>query len=135
MIDEGISQATTPAGVCVPASRERARPGETTAGLLNGLARDVTLLVRQEAALVRAEVSEKIEQARNGISAVATGSIVTHAGLLFLLLAAVLGLDQQLRRPWLSALIVGGVVTLIGLVLRGRGKRSLSATHLAPERG
>ena len=35
---------------------------------------------------------------------------------------------------WLAALVVGGVVALIGLLVVRKGQGDLSATRLAPER-
>jgi hypothetical protein len=108
--------------------------GESTVGLLSGLAHDVTTLVKQEAALVRAELGEKVEQAKAGMAETASGAFVAFAGFLFVLLAGVLALDEVLNRPWLSALVVGGAVLLVGLFLLARGKSNLKATNLVPER-
>jgi hypothetical protein len=36
--------------------------------------------------------------------------------------------------PWLAALIVGGAVTLIGIILVSMGKSKLSAKNLQPNR-
>jgi uncharacterized membrane protein len=36
--------------------------------------------------------------------------------------------------PWLAALIVGGVVTLIGVILVAMGKSRLNARNLQPTR-
>ena len=112
----------------------RPRRFESTTGLISGLARDVTTLIRQEATLVRVELAEKVELARAGITAITSGALVTFAGGMFLLLAGMLALDEVLQRPWLSALVVGGVVMLIGLILLGRGRSNLAARNLVPER-
>jgi hypothetical protein len=113
--------------------RQRAR-GESTVGLLSGLAHDVTTLVKQEAALVRAEVGEKVEQAKAGVAETATGALVAYSGFLFLLLAGVLALNEWIEQGWLAALIVGGVVLLVGLILLARGRSNLKTTNLVPER-
>lgn len=113
--------------------RDRLR-GETTVGLLSGLAHDVSTLVKQEAALLRAELAEKVDQAKAGLSETMSGALVAFAGFLFVLLAGVLALDEVLQRPWLSAAIVGGVVLLVGLMLLARGKSNLTTTSLVPER-
>jgi hypothetical protein len=114
-------------------SRHRAR-GESTVGLLSGLAHDVTTLVKQEAALVRAEVGEKVEQAKAGVAETATGALVAYSGFLFLLLAGVLALNEWIEQGWLAALIVGGVVLLVGLILLARGRSTLKTTNIFPER-
>lgn len=120
--------------VPVARMREPRRRDESTVGLLSGLAHDVTALVKQEAALLRAELTEKVEQAKAGLVEAASGAFVTFAGFLFVLLAGVLALDEVVNRPWLSALIVGGLVLLVGLFLLARGKSNLKATNLVPER-
>ncbi len=55
------------------------------------------------------------------------------AGLLFLLVAATITLANVVA-PWLSALIVGLVVTAIGVALLAKGRSSISSTNLVPER-
>jgi len=39
-----------------------------------------------------------------------------------------------MMEPWLAALIVGGVVTVIGIILVSMGKSKLSARNLQPNR-
>lgn len=107
---------------------------ESVLGLVGGMARDLGTLVRQEATLLRVELGEKLDVLKAGLASVATGGLVTFAGLIFLILAAVLVLDEALDSPWLSTLIVGGIVTIIGLALLGRGRSKLSASSMVPER-
>lgn len=135
---------TGPATATAERERLRARRGHvdlrheshesSVPGLLRGLARDTVDLVRQEAALARSELGEKVEQLRSGAIELGSGALVLHAGILVLLAAAVFGLDEVLDRPWLSALIVGGVVTLVGLLLLGRGRSNVKAQNLTLER-
>ena len=54
-------------------------------------------------------------------------------GLLFLLVAATIAL-ANIVAPWLAALIVGLVVTAIGVALLAKGRSSISSTNLVPER-
>lgn len=125
----------------VPRSRATLNPPErgpahheTTGKLITSLARDAGQLLRQEVELARAELGEKVDQVRKASGEVAGGAAIAHAGLLFLLLAAFLGLDLVVQEPWLSALIVGGVVTLIGLALLAAARRNLKATSLKLEK-
>ena len=46
----------------------------------------------------------------------------------------VYGLTEAGLERWLAALIVGGVVAVIGFVLVRKGQSDLAATRLAPER-
>jgi hypothetical protein len=126
---------TTTTGTNAPGDEHsRPRRGEPFLGLVSGLAHDVTTLIRQEGMLVRVELTEKLETARAGVQGVLSGALVTFAGAMFLILAGVLGLDTQLQRPWLSCLIVGGIVTIIGAMVLARGKSNLTARNLMPER-
>lgn len=121
---------TTRAPVRAPAESD----AHTTIGLISSLARDSVTLIRQEAELARAEVSEKVDDARSGITELAAGALVAYAGVTFLLLAAVLGLDLWIDEPWISAAIIGGVVTVVGLALLASARRNLKVDNLAPRR-
>jgi len=61
------------------------------------------------------------------------GALILHAGFLVLLAAAVLGLSIVVP-PWAAALIVGGVVFLIGLAVVFKGRRDIKADKLVPDR-
>lgn len=112
--------------------------------LLSELSRKTTLLMRKEAELAKAEMSEKIDQVLSGAGAVAIGGAVLFAGLLVLLDAAVYGLAELLEPwteqypwlsyPWLSSLIVAAVVLIIGYALLKKGQSNLRARNLTPRR-
>lgn len=101
--------------------------------LLSELARDTAALVRDEVRLARAELSEKVPQAGAGAAYLAAGGGVAFAGLLFLLAAAAIALANVVA-PWLSALIVGLVVVVIGAALLAKGRSNIRSTNLVPER-
>lgn len=100
--------------------------------LMRELANDVTSLFTKEVALAKSEVSHSLTNAKAGIFGVAGGGAVLQAGFLFLLLAGVLGLGT-IMELWLAALIVGGVVTLIGFTMMQAGKKKLEASSLKPQ--
>src|SRR5690606_40799388 len=60
-------------------------------------------------------------------------SDVCSSDLGFLLLSAVYALSLVVQ-PWLAALIVGGVVSLVGIVLLLKAKKSLDPKAMVPER-
>jgi hypothetical protein len=111
-----------------PERRER-----SVASLLSDLARDFSLLIRQEVALAKAEASEKVGQLGMGVGLIAAGGFVAFAGLIVLMFAGVYALSLVME-PWQAALVVGGVVTLLGLILVFVGKSKLSADKLTPQR-
>lgn len=105
--------------------------------LLSTVMQEVSSLVRNEAALAKTEMSEKTNQAMAGIASIAIAGAVLLGGFLTLLAAAVFLLNEVLpadTTPWLSALIVGGVVTVIGIVMLNAGKKKLQARNLMPNR-
>jgi hypothetical protein len=101
--------------------------------LLADLVNEATRLIQQEAALFRAELSEKLGYLGRGVTAFGAGALVAFSGWLVLLAAAVLGLATTMA-AWLAALIVGVVVSTIGAVLLFVGKRRMDLDTLMPER-
>jgi hypothetical protein len=101
--------------------------------LISDLTRDITTLFRQEISLVKTEMSEKVGQAESGATMLVVGGAVAYAGLLFLLIAAVLGLSLYME-PWLAALIVAAAALIIGLMMVAKGKSNLKARNLMPEK-
>jgi xanthine/uracil permease len=102
--------------------------------LFSDLSRETTTLVRQEVQLAKAELTQSATEAARGIGMLVAGGAVAYAGLLFLLLAIVFGLIEAGWDPWLSALVVGLVVVVIGAVLVLRARESLKPANLAPRR-
>jgi putative superfamily III holin-X len=115
--------------------RGAARPktDRSMAGLLADLADQIGSLFRQEVALLKAELQEKLGLIGQGVGAVAIGALMVFSGWLALLAAAVLGLAVVVA-PWLAALIVGLVVLGLGGALLYFGKSRLDARSLAMRR-
>src|SRR6202140_3764815 len=100
----------------------RAKADRSITALLSDLASETILLIRQEVALLKAELREKFSRVGQGAVAVGAGALIAFSGWLVLLAAAVLGL-ATVQPPWLAALIVALVVLAIGGVLILIGKR------------
>ncbi|KAB7628321.1 phage holin family protein [Alkalilimnicola sp. S0819] len=116
-----------------PGAGSRPESERSVTALFRELANEVTTLVRKEVELARVETGEKVSQASQGVGALAAGALIAFAGVLVLLDAAVYALSQ-VWQPWLSALVVGAVVAVIGLILLSRGRSRLKARNLMPER-
>ena len=113
------------------------RADRSIASLLGDLSRETVDLVRQEAALARAEVKQTIVTTRTALTSMAGGAVVALGGFIVLLLAVVNGLAMFLppeMAPWLAPLIVGGVVMLIGWLMLKGGSSKLDAEHMKPQR-
>jgi hypothetical protein len=111
----------------------RGRFGRPVTALLADLAGETSTLVRQEIALFKAELSEKLTRTGVGAGALAAGGVIAFSGWLALLAAAILGLSNVLS-PWLSALIIGVIVIALGAGLALFGKSRLKADALVPQR-
>src|SRR3712207_6319047 len=85
-------------------------------GLIKSLADDVTRLFSQEIALAKSEVASAVNHIKAGVLSLAIGLGILFAGFIVLLFAAVAALSLVVA-PWLAALIVGGIVAVIGLAL------------------
>jgi len=99
--------------------------------------RETSTLVHDEVELARVEVSEKIDKAGTAIAVIATAAAFLFAGFLILLLAAVNALAILLPEDmaaWLSPLIVGVVVLVVGLIALSKGRADLRVRNLKPER-
>src|SRR5215470_12961530 len=111
----------------------RPKPDRSMAGLLADLADQISLLFRQEVALLKAELLEKLGLIGQGVGAVAIGALIVFSGWLALLAAAVLGLAVVMA-PWLATLIVGLATLGLGAALLYFGKSRLAAQSLALRR-
>lgn len=106
---------------------------ESTPSLLRRLADDVGMLFAQELALLKAETTRSVADLKAATMSIAMGGAVMFMGIFFLLLAAVYGLSNVVE-PWLAALIVGGAVTLMGIIMLAKGRRKLEPQAIAPRR-
>ncbi|MGB7215180.1 MAG: phage holin family protein [Gammaproteobacteria bacterium] len=120
----GVEDVTTTPGTRVGDAR--------VVTLVRRLADETATLFTKELALLKVETTNAIRDTRSGVASIATGGAVLYAGFLFLLLAAYLGLSLVLEE-WLAALIVGGVVALIGAIMLSSGKKKLDASSFKPE--
>lgn len=93
---------------------------------------DAAVLVRKEAALATAEINQSVDGLKGAVAGMVSGGAVLHAGILFLLAAASLGL-ARIVELWLAVLIVGGIVTLVGLIMLQAGKKKLDPARFKPE--
>ena len=111
----------------------RAKADRSITALLSDLASETILLIRQEMALLKAELSEKFGRIGQGATALGAGALIAFSGWLVLLAAAVLGLATVVP-AWLAALIVALLVLAIGGALVYIGKSRFDADSLMPQR-
>ncbi|PSJ16955.1 phage holin family protein [Nitrosomonas supralitoralis] len=111
------------------------KQGRTLSNLLRDLAQQTSNLVRQETELAIAEMSENRSEIQRDLVGLAMGAGLLLVGLIYILDAVVYGLAEILPpdySPWLAALIVGMVTSLIGYMLIVFNRSSLKSRSLAP---
>ena len=107
---------------------------------IKALFSDATLLLKQEAALARAETEEKIAEAGVGIASIAAGAIIGLVSLLVLTTALVAALAELIDGAAegygaaLAALIVGIAYAVVAFIAIKSGQEKLSARNLRPDR-
>jgi predicted phage tail protein len=115
----------------MPELRQERSIGE----LFGQLSQDMTLLVRQEVQLARAEMSDKLSRLTTNLVSVIGGGFVAYVGALALVAALILALhDLANISPWISALIVGALLAIAGYSMLRRGLTELKRVDLAPRR-
>jgi hypothetical protein len=100
--------------------------------LFGDLARDMGTLVSQEVALARTELTQKAVQVGKDIAILAVGGLVAYAGLLALIGGVIFLLAERGLPLWASAMLVGGIIAIIGYVLVQRGISALKQQDLTP---
>jgi uncharacterized membrane protein YqjE len=111
----------------------RPKTERSLATLLSDLASETILLMRQEMALLKAELHEKFSRVGQGATALGAGALIAYSGWLVLVAAAVLALATVLP-AWAAALIVGVLVLGISGALLLIGKKRFDSQSLMPQR-
>jgi hypothetical protein len=100
--------------------------------LLGEVTRDVSVLMRQEIALAKAELSESAKKAGKGAGLFGGAGYAGMMTLLFLSIALWWGLGHLIDNGW-SAVVVALIWGIVGFVLYSRGKKELQTVKGAPE--
>ena len=102
--------------------------------VIGDVVHQVTTLIRKEAQLARAEMSEKMGHAVSGIALAIFGAVLAIPALVILLEAIVAALMSAGIPVYWSAFIVGGVALIIGIALLAAGANRLKAGNLVPQK-
>lgn len=121
---------------------ERTGEHRSFAELLKDLRDESSMLIRQEVALAKTEMSEKAAKYGRNAGYLGAGGALAHAGLIVLLLgltallyAGLVEFDlSHMTAGWLAPLIVGGVVALIGYALAQKAISTLKHESPVPEK-
>lgn len=101
--------------------------------IISDLFSQLTTLLRKEAQLARAEVSENMVSAARGLGLIVGGAVLLIPALVILLQAAVAGLTEGygMASYW-SALLIGGGVLILGIILLLVGINRLKIENITP---
>lgn len=110
----------------------RVEDNRSLGDLFSELIDETRTLIRQEVALAKAEMQQKASQAGKSVAFMAVGGFIAYAGFLAIVAAAIIAL-AALIPWWLSALIVGIVVAIIGYALLRKGQNDLKELQVKPE--
>ena len=99
--------------------------------LFGDLASDMSNLVRQEVALAKLEVTQKAKFLGRNVGYLVVGGAVAYAGLLAVIAAIIMLLDNYMP-SWGAALLVGVVVALIAWMMIGKAIAALQQADLTP---
>lgn len=90
-------------------------------------------MVRDEAQLARAEMSEKWEQVVSAGGMFAGALAFGVGGMVLVLMAAAAALSQVMA-TWAASLLVGAVALLVAVLLGAKAQSNLKPRNLAPTR-
>ena len=105
----------------------------TVPELLGNIVDNIQQIIRSEFRLAKAELQEKASRASKPATTLGAGFLLGLYGLGFLLLAAVYALST-IMGAGLAALIVGGFLALVSIVLVTSSAKKLIALNPAPEK-
>ena len=100
--------------------------------LFSDLASDMSNLVRQEVNLAKLEVTQKAKYVGRNVGYLVVGGAVAYAGLLAVIAAIIMLLDNFMP-AWGAALLVGVVVALIAWLMIGKAMSALQQADLTPK--
>jgi hypothetical protein len=112
----------------MPAPDSRASVGE----LFSEVAEDLSMLMRQEVELAKAELRQSATRAGKGAGLLAGAGVSGHMVLLFASVAAWWGIGDATGHGW-SALIVAAIWLVIAAALGLMGRREISAVPGIPQ--
>ena len=102
--------------------------------LVGALSSDLSLLMRQEVALAKAEMSQKASIAAKAGAKIAAGGLLAYVGALALTAALIAGLAAIGVPVWLSALLVGLIYAAVGYMILKSGLDTLKEEPPTPTR-
>lgn len=101
--------------------------------LFKDLTHETQKLINQEIELAKTEISDKVSRMLKDVTAIGIGAFVAYTGVLVLVAAIVLALGRVIPL-WASALVVGVIISGVGVALLMKGIKDLKETRMTPEK-
>jgi hypothetical protein len=109
-------------------------PNRSIPEIFSDLVDQVTTLLKKEGQLARSELSDKMAHVATGLAFAVVGAVLAIPALV-ILLQAIVGLLVRAGLAFpLSAIIVGGITLVIGILLLIGGINRLKGENLVPEK-
>ena len=100
--------------------------------IVQELLQDTTKLFQKEVQLAKTELQQKAGRVAKDSAKLIAGGVLAYTGAIILLFSLVMAL-ALIMPTWLSALIVGAVVTIIGVILLQNGLNDMKKINPMPE--
>lgn len=107
---------------------------QSTMSLLSQLGRSIPDLFRKEVQLLRAEIDESTSRAMTAVGLIVGALLVAVVALNVLAAALVTAVAETGIPAGWAALIVGGALALVALIVASKGASDLKAARLKPAR-
>ncbi len=112
-------------------SEDRPLENKPLGDLFGELATEMSNLVRQEVALAKVEMTQKVKHVGKNVGYLVVGGAVGYAGLLAVI-AAVIMLLARVMPTWGAALLVGILIAGVSWLLIGKAVNALQETDITP---
>lgn len=100
--------------------------------LFADLSRDTATLIRQQMELARVELSDRFSRLGKSLGQVVVGGAVATGGLLSIVAGIVLAVAALGVPAWISALVVGAALALLGYALARQAITSMGREDMTP---
>jgi hypothetical protein len=107
--------------------------GQTVTALVSGIVADAQELVKQQVALLRAEVKEDFRRAGRAAVLLAVGSVTAVPAIVLLSFTIVYAINAGGLPLWASFLIVGGAAAIFSAILIGIGVQRFRSFNPVPD--
>jgi uncharacterized membrane protein YqjE len=114
-----------------PDSEARSQSSASIGELFVDVSKDVSLLIRQEVELAKAELRESATNAGKGAGMLGGAGVIAHLGVIFVSVAIWWGIGNATGRGW-AGLIVGAVYLAVAAVLAALGRKNLKEVKGLP---